>query len=147
MTHCLDRRVVQLTHHGCACVWALQSDPLPYPLHYNHFALHAALRTKADSFPSPFSVALRRPPLEPKLVGRPPFRFLRDVVAEVIKQTEYLGGLYEPEEIKAEQPDKAAKMAFLQKAIDAHGSSLLSFLSYYTPSLPLSIVQRPVCRI
>ena len=67
-------------------------------------------------------VSHRRPPLEPKLVGRPPFRFLRDVVAEVIKQTEYLGGLYEPAEIKAEQPDKAAKMSFLQKAIDAHST-------------------------
>lgn len=39
---------------------------------------------------------------------------------QIMKQTEYLGGLYETGEIKAEAPDKAAKMTFLQKAIDAH---------------------------
>ncbi|XP_062519878.1 TRAF3-interacting protein 1-like isoform X2 [Corticium candelabrum] len=62
---------------------------------------------------------IKKPPLTEKLLSRPPFRFLHDILTEVIKHTGYLGGLYTPEELNSENvKDKGSKIAFLQKAVD-----------------------------
>nr|XP_051694183.1 TRAF3-interacting protein 1 isoform X6 [Oryctolagus cuniculus] len=62
---------------------------------------------------------IRRPPLTEKLLNKPPFRYLHDIITEVIRVTGFLKGLYTDAEMKSENvKDKDAKISFLQKAID-----------------------------
>ncbi|XP_060049560.1 TRAF3-interacting protein 1 isoform X5 [Erinaceus europaeus] len=62
---------------------------------------------------------IRRPPLTDKLLCKPPFRYLHDIVTEVIRNTGFMQGLYTDAEMKSDNvKDKEAKIRFLQKAID-----------------------------
>ncbi|KAG3275654.1 TRAF3 interacting protein 1, transcript variant X2 [Ictidomys tridecemlineatus] len=62
---------------------------------------------------------IRRPPLTEKLLSKPPFRYLHDIVTEVIRTTGFMKGLYTDVEMKSDNvKDKDAKISFLQKAID-----------------------------
>lgn len=62
---------------------------------------------------------IRRPPLTEKLLTKPPFRYLHDIVTEVIRVTGFMKGLYTDAELKSDNvKDKDAKISFLQKAID-----------------------------
>nr|XP_045002633.1 TRAF3-interacting protein 1 isoform X2 [Jaculus jaculus] len=62
---------------------------------------------------------IRRPPLTEKLLSKPPFRYLHDIITEVIRMTGFLKGLYTDTEMKSDNvKDKDAKISFLQKAID-----------------------------
>ncbi|KAM8934135.1 TRAF3-interacting protein 1 [Pelodytes ibericus] len=62
---------------------------------------------------------IRKPPLTDKLLGKPPFRYLHDILTEVIRTTGFLKGLYTESELKSDNvKDKDAKISFLQKAID-----------------------------
>lgn len=62
---------------------------------------------------------IKKPPLNEKLLKKPPFRFLHDVITNIIKTTKFFDGLYTPEEMVSENvKDKEKKIAFLQKAID-----------------------------
>ncbi|XP_021102981.1 TRAF3-interacting protein 1 isoform X6 [Heterocephalus glaber] len=62
---------------------------------------------------------IRRPPLTEKLLSKPPFRYLHDIITEVIRMTGFLKGLYTDSEMKSDNvKDKDAKISFLQKAID-----------------------------
>ncbi|XP_051167229.1 TRAF3-interacting protein 1 [Leptopilina boulardi] len=61
----------------------------------------------------------KKPPLTEKLLKKPPFRFIQDIVAAVIKETGFLEGLFINEELSANiSKDKEAKLAFLTKLID-----------------------------
>ncbi|NXC47496.1 MIPT3 protein, partial [Penelope pileata] len=63
---------------------------------------------------------IRKPPLTDRLLSKPPFRYLHDVITEVIRVTGFMKGLYTDFELKSENvKDKDAKISFLQKAIDA----------------------------
>ncbi|NWY58988.1 MIPT3 protein, partial [Chionis minor] len=63
---------------------------------------------------------IRKPPLTDRLLSKPPFRYLHDVISEVIRVTGFMKGLYTDFELKSENvKDKDAKISFLQKAIDA----------------------------
>jgi len=62
---------------------------------------------------------IKNPKPDAKLLKRPPYRFLRDVVVEVAKQTQFLEGLFTPEEAANDKASKDEKINFLQKAIDA----------------------------
>ena len=65
---------------------------------------------------------IAKPPLTNKLLNRPPFRYLHDIITEVIRSTGFLEGLYSAEEMNiANIQDKEQKMSFLQKAVDAVG--------------------------
>ncbi|XP_077169502.1 TRAF3-interacting protein 1 isoform X3 [Paroedura picta] len=62
---------------------------------------------------------IRKPPLTERLLSKPPFRYLHDVIGEVIRSTGFMKGLYTDSEMKSDNvKDKEAKIAFLQKAID-----------------------------
>lgn len=62
---------------------------------------------------------IRRPPLTEKLLNKPPFRYLHDIITEVIRTTGFMKGLYTDAEMKSDNvKDKDAKISFLQKAID-----------------------------
>ncbi|KAJ8934472.1 hypothetical protein NQ314_013347 [Rhamnusium bicolor] len=63
---------------------------------------------------------VKKPPLTEKLLKKPPFRFLHDVVITIIKDTGFLKGLYSEGELKSENvKEKDSKIAFLNKLIDA----------------------------
>lgn len=71
---------------------------------------------------------VKKPPLTEKLLKRPPFRFLHDVINVVIKETGFLKGLYSETELKSENvKEKNAKLSFLSKLIDATSKLLLEF--------------------
>ncbi|KAJ7344864.1 hypothetical protein JRQ81_000814 [Phrynocephalus forsythii] len=62
---------------------------------------------------------IRKPPLTERLLSKPPFRYLHDVIGEVVRSTGFMRGLYTEEEMKSDNvKDKDAKISFLQKAID-----------------------------
>ncbi|XP_022084616.1 TRAF3-interacting protein 1-like isoform X2 [Acanthaster planci] len=62
---------------------------------------------------------IKKPPLTEKLLRKPPFRFLHDIVTEVIRTTGFMKGLYSATEMDSQNvKDKENKIAFLQKAID-----------------------------
>ncbi|XP_026902086.2 TRAF3-interacting protein 1 isoform X6 [Acinonyx jubatus] len=62
---------------------------------------------------------IRRPPLTEKLLNKPPFRYLHDIITEVIRVTGFMKGLYTDAEMQSDNvKDKDAKISFLQKAID-----------------------------
>ncbi|KAG4068340.1 hypothetical protein HA402_007860 [Bradysia odoriphaga] len=62
---------------------------------------------------------VKKPALTEKLLNKPPFRFLHDIITSVIQSSGYLDGLFEPNEmVSANIKDKDAKILFLQKVID-----------------------------
>jgi TRAF3-interacting protein 1 len=70
---------------------------------------------------------VKKPPLSDKLLRKPPFRFLHDVINTVIKETGFLKGLFSDEELNSENvKERDAKVAFLSKLIDAVSKCLNS---------------------
>nr|CAB3267209.1 TRAF3-interacting protein 1-like [Phallusia mammillata] len=72
---------------------------------------------------------IKKPPLTEKLLSKPPFRFLHDIVTEVIKTTGFCKGLYTASEMDSKNVTaKDDKLLFLQKLIDcvsfASGSTI-----------------------
>ncbi|XP_044288049.1 TRAF3-interacting protein 1 isoform X2 [Varanus komodoensis] len=62
---------------------------------------------------------IRKPPLTERLLSKPPFRYLHDVIGEVIRSTGFMKGLYTEAEMNSDNvKDKDAKINFLQKTID-----------------------------
>ncbi|CAH4031875.1 unnamed protein product [Pieris brassicae] len=61
---------------------------------------------------------VKRPPLSDKLLKKPPFRFLHDIVTSVLKSTGFFEGLFEDHELKSDNvKDREAKITFLNKVI------------------------------
>ncbi|KAK2576475.1 hypothetical protein KPH14_005806 [Odynerus spinipes] len=61
----------------------------------------------------------KKPPLTEKLLRKPPFRFLHDIVSVVIRETGFLEGLFTEEELNSDNiKDKESKIAYLTKLID-----------------------------
>lgn len=72
---------------------------------------------------------ITKPPLTDKLLQRPPFKYLHDIITEVMKTTGYFKGLFTADELDHSKiTNKEQKVAFLQKVIDvvimASGESL-----------------------
>eukprot|EP00638_Chattonella_subsalsa_P013319 CAMPEP_0117792410 /NCGR_PEP_ID=MMETSP0948-20121206/9421_1 /TAXON_ID=44440 /ORGANISM="Chattonella subsalsa, Strain CCMP2191" /LENGTH=677 /DNA_ID=CAMNT_0005622619 /DNA_START=115 /DNA_END=2148 /DNA_ORIENTATION=+ len=61
-----------------------------------------------------------KPKLSEKLLSKPPFRFIHDCISNVTKETGFLEGLFEGDELNAKaMKDKSAKISYLEKAIAA----------------------------
>ena len=72
---------------------------------------------------------IRRPKLSDKLLGKPPFRFLHDIISEITKQTGFAADLFSPEELQSENvKEKDAKIKYLDKIIQLVGIHLNTIL-------------------
>lgn len=62
---------------------------------------------------------ISKPKMTEKLLSRPPFRFLHDLITMLIKQTGFGKGLYSKEELdsSAYEDNTRAKLAYLDKII------------------------------
>ena len=60
-----------------------------------------------------------KPKLSTKLLSKPPFRFIHDIVTATIETTGFPGGLFDVNELQSSsyKDDKAAKLSFLDKLI------------------------------
>eukprot|EP01038_Epipyxis_sp_PR26KG_P008130 gene8130-11008_t len=68
---------------------------------------------------------IQRPKLSEKLLSKPPFRFLHDIIMEVMKVTGFGNDLYIPAEMdSAAISDKTQKVTFLEKIIKVVGVQL-----------------------
>ncbi|XP_063367512.1 TRAF3-interacting protein 1 [Cydia amplana] len=72
---------------------------------------------------------VKRPPLSDKLLKKPPFRFLHDIITSVLKTTGFFEGLFEEDELVSDNvKDRESKILFLNKVISvvglANGKSL-----------------------
>jgi TRAF3-interacting protein 1 len=68
---------------------------------------------------------ITKPKLSEKLLSKPPFRFLHDVIMEVIRVTRFGEGLYSPEEMdSANVKEKEQKILFLEKMLKLVGVQL-----------------------
>ena len=68
---------------------------------------------------------ITRPKLTEKLLSKPPFRFLHDIVMEVMKATGFGTDLYMPDELDSSKvAEKTQKMTFLDKIIKLVGIQL-----------------------
>lgn len=65
---------------------------------------------------------IQRPKMSEKLLSKPPFRFLHDVITGVMNATGFAEGLYTAEELDSGSiTDKAAKIAYLDKIFTCVG--------------------------
>lgn len=63
---------------------------------------------------------VKKPALTEKLLKKPPFRFLHDIIKSIIKETGFLKGLFSEFELNSDNvKEKDAKINFLNKLIDA----------------------------
>ncbi|XP_047033431.1 TRAF3-interacting protein 1 [Helicoverpa zea] len=61
---------------------------------------------------------VKRPPLSEKLLKKPPFRFLHDIITTVLKTTGFFENLFEENELNSENvKDRESKISFLSKVI------------------------------
>jgi hypothetical protein len=75
----------------------------------NFDALVADAKTKIGEL-------ISKPKMTEKLLAKPPFRFLHDVISAITSTTGFGEGLYSPEELEsATITEKNAKMAYLDK--------------------------------
>ncbi|XP_028033910.1 TRAF3-interacting protein 1 isoform X3 [Bombyx mandarina] len=74
---------------------------------------------------------VKRPPLSEKLLKKPPFRFLHDIITSVLKTTGFFEGLFEKDELTSENvKDRESKIQFLNKVIS---------VIHYTTGKPINI--------
>uniref|UniRef100_T1JKW8 TRAF3-interacting protein 1 n=1 Tax=Strigamia maritima TaxID=126957 RepID=T1JKW8_STRMM len=73
---------------------------------------------------------IKKPPLTEKLLRKPPFRFLHDIITNVINTTGFMKDVFTSDELNSDNiKDKESKIKFLQKVIDEVGSAVGDRLS------------------
>lgn len=69
---------------------------------------------------------ITKPKMAPKLLSKPPFRFLHDVISAITQTTGFGEGLMSGEELDSGSiTDKAAKIAYLEKVVNFVGVCLV----------------------
>ena len=72
---------------------------------------------------------ISKPRCSEKLLGKPPFRFLHDVITAVMKATGFGEGIYSEDEMDSKNvKDKASKVAYLEKILKHVGATLNTFV-------------------
>ena len=72
---------------------------------------------------------ISKPKCSEKLLGKPPFRFLHDVISAVIRATGFAEGLYTEEEMDSKNvKDKSSKIEYLEKILKHVGETLNTFV-------------------
>ena len=76
---------------------------------------------------------VKKPPLTEKLLSKPPFRFLHDVISAVIKSNPgFLDGLYTEEEMNSENvKDREGKIRYLEKVSFKYNRSTSFYLEIH----------------
>ncbi|KAL1122783.1 hypothetical protein AAG570_003109 [Ranatra chinensis] len=70
---------------------------------------------------------IKRPPLTEKLLKKPPFRYIHDIITSIMKETGFFEGVFKPEELNSENiKDRESKIAFLEKVIASIKASGIS---------------------
>lgn len=65
-----------------------------------------------------FQALIERPKMTQKLLIKPPFKYIFDIITETTKKTGFANGLYEGEELKADfYGEKNRKVTYLNKII------------------------------
>ena len=92
-----------------------------------------------DKTKKELGAVIRAPKLSDRLLKKPPFRFLHDIVTNCIKSTGFASKLYSDEEMdSAKVTEKEAKVFFLQKVISSVNYTLK--LSPPLAAKPIKIV-------
>ena len=84
-------------------------------------------------------IGLSKPKLSLKLLSKPPFRFLHDLVMNTSRATGFGAGLFDDEDMDPKAMDKAGKIGFLTKVQTLVGICIGEPL----PMKPESIARRP----
>mmetsp|Transcript_13966 Transcript_13966/g.14568 ORF Transcript_13966/g.14568 Transcript_13966/m.14568 type:complete len:743 (+) Transcript_13966:432-2660(+) len=79
---------------------------------------------------------ITKPKLSEKLLSKPPFRFLHDIIMEIIRVTRFADGLYTPEEMdSANVKEKEQKILFLEKMLKVVGVQLNTIVEAKPPKI------------
>lgn len=66
-----------------------------------------------------FSSLFEKPKMSEKLLSKPPFKYLFDIISETTKQTNFAQGLYQGDELKSDYySSKDQKILYLRKMIE-----------------------------
>lgn len=83
---------------------------------------------------------VKKPPLTEKLLKRPPFRFLHDIISSINKDYKMFDGIFTETELKSENiKEKDDKIKFLFKLINTMSKLTLKSRIIYGASFPIFI--------
>ncbi|GMH61171.1 hypothetical protein TrRE_jg12709 [Triparma retinervis] len=90
---------------------------------------------------------VKKPKCSDKLLGKPPFRFLHDLISAVIKNTGFGEGLYPEEMLDSKNvKEKSAKIQYLETIIQAVGAHLNTIVDARPAKIVAGLEAENTCR-